>query len=256
MQRIYAIVNQKGGVGKTTTSINLAAYLANAGKRVLLVDLDSQANATSSLGADKYAIEGGTYSALVDDEDFLLNDHILTNETLKVDLLPATPDMAGAELEMAGLEQREFRLRLALQNATDYDYILIDCPPSLGLLTLNGLTAAQQVLIPMQGEYLALEGLGQLLNTIERVRAGLNPALSIRGILLTMFDPRSTLAQDVQAEIEKHFPQHLFSAIIPRNVRLAEAPSHGLPILFYSPTSKGAQAYQELANELLRQDEG
>lgn len=253
MTKIYAVVNQKGGVGKTTTSTNLAAYLASFGQKVLLVDLDSQANATSSLGADKLSVEGGTYSALVDD-NFVLAEQTLENESLKLDLLPASPDMAGAEIELVDLPEREHRLAQNLRQADEYDYVLIDCPPSLGLLTLNGLVAAQQVILPLQGEYLALEGLSQLLGTIERVRAGLNPSLQVRGILLTMFDPRATLSQDVQNEVAQHFGALVFKTIIPRNIRLAEAPSHGVPISQYAPSSKGAIAYRELARELLLGD--
>ncbi len=254
MTRFYTFVNQKGGVGKTTTTINLAAYLALFGQRVLVVDLDPQANATSCLGVDKLGVEGGTYEALLGADDIL--PYILLNERLNLSLLPSSPALAGAEVELVEELARESRLRNALkQTQGRYDYVLIDCPPSLGLLTVNGLMAALSgVIVPVQCEYLALEGLGQLTQTIERVRSLLFPELSVRGVVLTMFDNRTNLSSDVVAEVNKHFPNQVFKSIIPRSVRLAEAPSYGLPISAYAPTSVGAQAYEALAKELLRGD--
>lgn len=253
MAHIYALVNQKGGVGKTTTAINLGAYLASLGQRVLIVDLDPQANATSCLGVDKNAITGGTYEAL---SGGTAASSILMNDQLKLALLPSSPALAGAEVELVDEEHREQRLKRALQPLiTRYDYILIDCPPSLGLLTINGLIAAKDgVLVPVQCEYLALEGLGLLTQTIQRVRQSLFPGLKVRGVVLTMFDPRTNLSTDVVTEVNRHFPGQVFKTIVPRSIRLAEAPSYGLPILAYSPASNGAQAYEGLARELLRGD--
>ncbi|HBX67865.1 MAG TPA: sporulation initiation inhibitor Soj [Chloroflexi bacterium] len=254
MAIIYALANQKGGVGKTTTTINLGAYLAKLGQRVLLVDIDPQANATSSVGIDKHTVKNGSYEALLDMDNGAPN--ILTNPKLKISILPSSPSLAGAEVELVDELARETRLKRALESISGrYDYILIDCPPSLGLLTLNGLVAAANgVLIPVQCEYLALEGLGQLTQTIERVRNVLSPDLQVRGVILTMFDSRTNLANDVVAEVQRFFPNQVFSAIIPRSVRLAEAPSYGLPISVYDPKSTGAEAYEALANELLAQD--
>lgn len=254
MTRIYTLVNQKGGVGKTTTAINLGAYLGYYGQRVLLVDVDPQANATSSLGIDKSTVRNGTYEVLI--RAATVGPQILHNPRLKLSLLPSTSALAGAEVELVEVGKREFRLREALHTVRDrYDYILIDCPPSLGLLTVNGLVAAQNgVLIPVQCEYLALEGLGLLTQTIERVRAALFPELKVRGVILTMFDSRTNLSSDVVTEVNKHFPGQVFKAIVPRSVRLAEAPSYGLPILAYAPSSNGAHAYEELAKELLKGD--
>ena len=256
MTRIYTLVNQKGGVGKTTTAINLAAYLAQLNQRVLLVDLDPQANATSSLGMDKAKVAGGVYDTLINGA--AARDYVLHSPQLKLALLPASPALAGAEVELVNTQARESQLRHALESAThQYDYILIDCPPSLGLLTVNGLVAARDgVIIPMQCEYLALEGLSQLTHTITRVRTALNPKLSIRGLVMTMFDGRASLSQQVVDEVERHFPGQVFKAIIPRSIRLAEAPSHGLPIAVYAPNSTGALAYQALAQELLQGDQG
>ena len=254
MTHIYAFVNQKGGVGKTTTAINIAAYLAASGKRVLLVDLDSQANATSCLGIDKQTVEGGTYIILID-ETANVQENTLYSARLKITLLPGSPALAGAEIELVDLSDRENRLRNALVRMQKYDYILIDCPPSLGLLTLNGLVAAQAVIIPVQCEYLALEGLGQLMDTIERVRRTLNPNLSIRGLLMTMLEARANLGRQVIEEVRRHFPDQVFETIVPRNIRLAEAPSHGLPILAYDPRSTGAHAYLSVAREILAGDD-
>jgi chromosome partitioning protein len=252
--RIYTLVNQKGGVGKTTTSINLGAYLAAMGQRVLVVDLDPQANATSCLGVDKLGVAGGTYETLLDDA--LASSYILLNEKLKLSLLPSSPSLAGAEVELVDELARESRLKKALEPLDGrYDYILIDCPPSLGLLTVNGLVAAREgVIVPVQCEYLALEGLGQLTQTIQRVRSALFPELRVRGVVLTMFDPRTNLSTDVVAEVNRHFPNQVFKSIVPRSVRLAEAPSYGLPISAYAPGSVGAQAYEALARELLKGD--
>ena len=255
MTRVYTLVNQKGGVGKTTTTINLAAYLAQLGQRVLVVDLDPQANATSCLGVDKLNVEGGTYEALLGDTN--VTAYVLLNEKLKLSLLPSSPSLAGAEVELVDELAREVRLRKAIQQVSaNYDYVLIDCPPSLGLLTVNGLMAAMDgVIVPVQCEYLALEGLGQLTQTIERVRSLLFPELRVRGVVLTMFDSRTNLANDVVAEVGRHFPNLVFKSVIPRSIRLAEAPSYGLPISVYAPTSVGAQAYDALAKELLKSDD-
>jgi chromosome partitioning protein len=255
MTRIYTLVNQKGGVGKTTTAINLGAYLAQMGQRVLVVDLDPQANATSCLGVDKRAVQGSTYEALLNGD--VPASSILFNERLQLSLLPSSPSLAGAEIELVDELGREFRLKKALASLDGkYDYILIDCPPSLGILTVNGLVAAREgVLVPVQCEYLALEGLGQLTQTIERVRSALFPDLSVRGVILTMFDPRTNLSNDVVKEVKNHFPGQVFQSIVPRSIRLAEAPSYGLPISSYSPSSVGAHAYEALAKELLKGDE-
>ena len=255
MTCVYTLVNQKGGVGKTTTTINLGAYLAQMGQRVLVVDLDPQANATSCLGVDKLGVQGGTYEALLGEPN--VASYVLLNERLKLSLLPSSPSLAGAEVELVDELAREMRLRKAIAPlANKYDYVLIDCPPSLGLLTVNGLMAAVDgVIVPVQCEFLALEGLGQLTQTIERVRSLLFPELVVRGVVLTMFDSRTNLANDVVAEVSKHFPDQVFKSIIPRSIRLAEAPSYGLPISVYAPTSVGAVAYEALAKELLKGDE-
>jgi chromosome partitioning protein len=252
--RIYTLVNQKGGVGKTTTAINLGAYLAQMGQRVLIVDLDPQANATSCLGMDKHAVQSGTYEALLNGD--MPASSILFNDRLRLALLPASPSLAGAEVELVEETSREFKLKNALTSLRDkYDYILIDCPPSLGLLTVNGLVAAWDgVLVPVQCEYLALEGLGQLTQTIQRVQSALFPDLRVRGVILTMFDPRTRLSSDVVKEVNNHFPGQVFKSIVPRSIRLAEAPSYGLPISAYAPGSTGAHAYQSLAKELLNGD--
>ncbi|MBW8010936.1 MAG: ParA family protein [Chloroflexi bacterium] len=254
MARIYSLVNQKGGVGKTTTAINLGAYLAYFGQRVLLVDIDPQSNTTSCLGIDKYGVKSGSYDALMDAEK--VEASILHNPRLKISLLPASPSLAGAEVELVNELARETRLKEALEPIKDhYDYILIDCPPSLGLLTLNGMVAAQDgLIIPVQCEYLALEGLSMLNQTIERVRSAIFPALKVRGVVLTMYDGRTNLAKDVVAEVRKHFPQFVMETLIPRSVRLAEAPSYGLPILAYYPSSPGGKAYNDLAREVLKAD--
>jgi chromosome partitioning protein len=250
----YSFVNQKGGVGKTTTAVNLGSYLAQAGQKVLLVDLDPQANATACLGVEN--VVNGTYDILLGRRS--ATDCILHNTRLKMSLIPSTPALAGARVELVELPEREHRMHNALDPLNGrYDYILIDCPPSLGLLTVNGLVAAQQgVIIPVQCEYLALEGLSQLIQTLEHARSRLNPDLAIRGMLLTMFDGRTNLARDVVEEVRRHFPGMVFKSIIPRSVRLAEAPSHGLPISAYDPSSSGGMAYHSLANEILAVDKG
>lgn len=250
MGRIYSLANQKGGVGKTTSAVNLSAYLAHYGKRVLLVDLDPQANATSSLGVDKNALTRSIYDVLVGSE----NPTSLTMVTgcIGLDLIPAVPSLAGAEVELLQIIGRETRLRHALQQIRQrYDYVLVDTPPSLGMLTVNALTASDGVFIPIQCEYLPLEGLAQLLHTIELVRQRLNPDLSVRGLIMTMYDRRTNIAREVVQEIHDHFPTTVFGAIIPRSVKLSEAPSYGEPILSYAPESAGGQAYDALCQEIL-----
>lgn len=254
MARIYTLVNQKGGVGKTTSAINLGAYLGYFGQRVLLIDLDPQANATSSLGVDKSTVRQGMYEVLIGAVPAA--PQILHNPRLKISLLPSSPALAGAEIELVDVSNREQRLRDITHSLQDrYDYILIDCPPSLGLLTINGLVAAiDGVIIPVQCEYLALEGLGQLTQTINRVRTSLFPELNVRGVILTMYDGRTRLATDVVTEVRKYFPEQVFQSVIPRSIRLAEAPSYGKPISAYAPESVAAKAYEALAREILDQD--
>jgi chromosome partitioning protein len=254
MGRIYTLVNQKGGVGKTTTAINLGAFLGYYGQRVLLIDLDPQANATSCLGIDKIAVKNGTYEVLSGSAPIAA--HILHNPRLKISLLPSSPALSGAEVELITQPNRESKLREAVDLISDrYDYILIDCPPSLNLLTVNGLIAARDgIIIPVQCEYLALEGLGQLIKTITKVRARLFPELKVRGVVMTMFDGRTKLSTDVVNEVKKHFPVEVFKTVIPRSIRIAEAPSYGVPITMYAPDSSGARAYNELAVEVLASD--
>jgi chromosome partitioning protein len=253
MSRIYALANQKGGVGKTTTAVSLAAYLAAAGQRVLLVDVDPQANATASLGVDKNKLSGSIYDTLIDNVPML--EIVQSTPHANLELAASSPQLAGAEIELVEARGRETRLRAALRPLRDrYDYILIDCPPSLGLLTVNALAAAHGVIVPVQCEYLALEGLTQLMTTIQLVRRSLNPTLQLRGLIMTMFDGRVNLARQVKEEVEKHFAGQVFSVPVPRNVRLSEAPSYGKPILAYAPSSPGAAAYQALAKELLTGD--
>ena len=254
MARIYTMVNQKGGVGKTTTAINLGAYLAKLGQRVLIVDLDPQANATSCLGVDKHTIKTGTYEAMLGIS--LAMAGLLANPALGLTLLPSSPALAGAEIELVSQPGRDTRLRQALEPLADrFDYILIDCPPSLSLLTVNGLVAARDgVIIPVQCEYLALEGVGQLMLTLQRIRQSMYQGLKVRGVVMTMFESRAHLSSDVVGEIRKHFPNQVFDVIVPRSIRLAEAPSYGLPISAYAPSSTGAQAYLALAKELLTGD--
>ncbi len=254
MARTYTLVNQKGGVGKTTSAINISAYLGYYGQRVLLVDLDPQANATSSVGLDKRAIKQGTYEVLIGSAPII--PQIWHSPRFKLSVLPSSPALSGAEIELIDIEKREFRLRDILATVQNrFDYILIDCPPSLGLLTINGLVAAQNgVIIPVQCEYLALEGLGQLTQTINRIRASLLPDLEVRGVMMTMFDSRILLARDVVNEVRNYFPNQVFNSIIPRSTRLAEAPSRGQPISVYAPESNAAKMYESLVREILEQD--
>jgi chromosome partitioning protein len=248
MGRVVAIANQKGGVGKTTTAVNLGASLAVAEQRVLLVDLDPQGNASTGVGLAPGSAEHGTYQVLLGELE--LADAIHPTELPGLDVVPSTPDLAAAELELVDGDDRMVRLRNALADVRDrYDFIVVDCPPSLGLLTLNSLAAADLVLVPLQCEYYALEGLSQLVRTIERVRGALNPPLELHGVLLTMFDPRNNLANEVAAEVRKHF--HVYDTVIPRNIRLAEAPSHGKPVILYDSSSRGSYGYLNLARELL-----
>jgi chromosome partitioning protein len=250
---VYALVNQKGGVGKTTTAVNLGAYLAAKARRVLLIDLDPQANATSSLGFDKRALSVSSYDLLINGTP--LPDVVQLTRRVRLDLAPSSPALAGAEVELVELADRERRLKNALAAVqANYDYVLIDCPPSLGLLTVNALAAAHGVLVPVQCEYLALEGLSQLMNTIQLVRRALNPGLVVRGLIMTMYDSRMKLAQQVVSEARAHFGQRVFGTLIPRSVRLSEAPSFGEPILSYAPMSSGGAAYEQLADELLAGD--
>ena len=251
MSKIICIVNQKGGVGKTTTAVNLSACLAEEGRRTLLVDMDPQGNASSGLGirAGKKTV----YEALVG--ECTLESTVEKTRQRKLFVAPADIRLAGAELELASLERREYRMRAALEPIkNDYDYILIDCPPSLGLITVNALTAARSVLVPIQCEYYALEGVTALMNTVQRVKRSLNPGLDIEGVVLTMMDGRTNLSIQVVAEVKKHFKKQVFDTVIPRNVRLGEAPSHGLPIHMYDPRSSGAAAYQALAREVLKRN--
>src|SRR5690242_20034328 len=250
MAKILAVTNQKGGVGKTTTSVNLAASLEAVKRRVLLIDLDPQGNATMGSGVDKGQLEHTVYQVLLGSAGVV--DVRVSSPSGKYDLLPANRELAGAEIELIDLPGRETRLREALREVErEYDFILIDCPPALNLLTLNGLCAAKAVVIPMQCEYYALEGLSDLVNTVKKVRAGLNPSLEIEGLLRTMFDPRNILAQQVSDELQQHFGDKLYRTVIPRNVRLAEAPSFGTPALYHDKLSKGTQAYLALAGEML-----
>jgi len=253
MAKVIAITNQKGGVGKTTTSINLAASLVRTKRRVLLVDIDPQGNATMGSGVTKDSIEYSVYQVLLGLEPI---GKATRSTEGGYDLVPANADLAGAEIELITLDRRERHLRTALEMVeSNYDYILIDCPPALSLLTVNALVASHAVLIPMQCEYYALEGLSSLVGTIQRVRESLNPQLEIEGLLRTMYDPRNSLANEVSAQLLKHFGDKLYRTIIPRNVRLAEAPSYGKPVISYDMQSKGAQAYLALAGEILRREE-
>ena len=252
MGQTIACANQKGGVGKTTTVVNLAAFLALAGERVLVIDLDPQGNATSGLGLDRSSLETSVYDGVIDG---LGLEDVTVKGPLGIDVVPSAIALAGAEVELAPLEARERRLaRLIGAVAPRYDYVLVDCPPSLGLLTVNALTAADSVLVPLQCEYYALEGLTQLLGTIDLIRDHLNPPLALKGVVLTMFDGRTKLSADVATEVRRHLGDLVFDAVIPRNVRLSEAPSHGLPIVQYSPDSVGSTAYRRLADELRVRD--
>lgn len=250
MVKVIAIANQKGGVGKTTTSVNLSACLAELGKKVLLVDIDPQGNSTSGLGIDKTKIKRCVYDALVDDvpTDSIKLKTLVDN----LDLLPATIQLAGAEIELVPIMSRETKLKRALDKIKyEYDFVIIDCPPSLGLLTINSLTAANSVLVPIQCEFYALEGLSQLMKTVSLVQKNLNPALTLEGVVLTMFDARTNLSIQVVDEVKNHFRHKVYQTIIPRNVRLSEAPSHGQPVIKYDPKSKGAEVYFELAKEVI-----
>ena len=249
--RIIAITNQKGGVGKTTTSVNLSACLAYLGKKVLLIDIDPQGNATSGIGVNKGEIQGCIYDVLIDDED--VKNVIRPSKIETLDVIPATISLAGAEIELVSTISREVRLKHALQDVKEhYDYILIDCPPSLGLLTINALTASDAVIIPVQCEYYALEGLSQLLSTVRLVQKHLNQDLYIDGVLLTMLDARTNLGLQVIEEVKKYFQDKVYKTIVPRNIRLSEAPSHGEPIITYDSKSRGAEVYLELAREVIK----
>jgi len=247
--RVTACTNQKGGVGKTTTVVNLAAYLALADSPTLIIDLDPQGNATSGLGVDRRSLKRSAYDALVDRAP--LSELVVRTVIDGLDLVPSAPALSGAEIELVGVPARERRLAASLGELNgDYVRVLIDCPPSLGLLTINALTASDSVLIPIQTEYYALEGLTQLVNTIRRVRESLNPRLEIEGVVLTMFDARTKLSAQVAEEVRRHMDGTVFDTVVPRSVRLSEAPSHGLPIALYDPSSRGARAYRELAGEV------
>ena len=255
MTKIYAVVNQKGGVGKTTSVINLSAYLASNGRKTLMIDLDPQANATSGLGLDKNAVDPTTYDILL--EEATLDEAVLTLPEFKLDVLPSNTPFSGAEVALLNPIGREYRLQKALEGTNGrYDYILIDCPPSLSLLTINALTAAKDgILIPVQCEYLALEGLSQLTQTVELVQKYLNPHISIRGLMMTMYDGRTNLSRQVVEEVRSYFPGQVFRTIVPRNIRLSEAPSFGQPINIYAPNSPGAIAYKVLTAEILKGDQ-
>ncbi|BCX13717.1 MAG: sporulation initiation inhibitor protein Soj [Candidatus Dojkabacteria bacterium] len=253
---IFATTNQKGGVGKTTTVLNLGSYLASLGYRVLLIDIDPQANLTSGLGINLREVKEKptVYDVLIKNTDIL--SAVIKTRIPNLDLLPSEIELAGAEIEMVGAFSRENILKKAIDSVVDqYDLIFIDCPPSLGLLTINGLVAAQKVLIPVQAEYFALEGLGQLINTINLVKTNLNPNLEIGGVIITMFDNRTNLSKDVKQEIESFFDKKMFKTVIPRNIKLSEAPSHGLSIQEYDPNSTGAESYKKLAKELIKKFE-
>lgn len=253
MVKVIAVANQKGGVGKTTTSVNLAACLAALDRKVLLVDNDPQGNATSGLGFDKRDIKKCIYNMLIDEVP--AEDVVRKTEYKNLDVLPATIQLAGAEIELVSRMNREGRLKLALEKIKhNYDYVIIDCPPSLSLLTVNALTAASSIIIPIQCEFYALEGVSMLMNTIQLVQRNLNPALKLEGVVMTMFDSRTNLSQEVVNEVKKAFKTKMYQTIIPRNVRLSEAPSHGEPVIKYDPKSKGAQVYMDLANEVLEDE--
>ncbi len=255
MGKIISFSNQKGGVGKTTTCVNMAAYLAVAGKKVLLVDIDPQGNATTGLGFSKGTLKKSVYNVIIDEEE--VKDNVLSTEIEGLFILPANIDLAGAEVELVYKKSREKVLKTALEKVRkDYDYIMIDCPPSLGLITINALAAADSVIIPIQSEYYALEGLSQLMNSISLVRQQLNRSLKVEGVVLTMYDGRSLISKQIAAEIKKYFTKKLYEIVIPRNIRLSEAPSHGKPIMLHDSKCMGARAYQALTEEFLKKTEG
>lgn len=254
MSKIIAIANQKGGVGKTTTAVNLSSCLAYRGKKVLIIDIDPQGNTTSGLGIDKKAIGKSIYDVLINDVD--IRETLIATPIEKLALSPSNIQLAGAEIELVSVIARETKMKDAVSRIRDeYDFILIDCPPSLGLLTLNALTAADTILVPIQCEYYALEGLGQLMNTVNLVKRHLNSSLEVEGVVLTMFDARTNLSIQVVDEVKKYFKNKVYRTVIPRNVRLSEAPSYGLPIILYDPKSKGAECYLELADEVIEYSE-
>lgn len=255
MSKVIAIANQKGGVGKTTTAVNLSSCLAYKGKKVLIVDVDPQGNTTSGLGIDKQKIKKSIYDVLINDES--MENALVDTAIESLKLCPSNIQLAGAEIELVTVISRETRMKVVLSEIRDrFDFVLIDCPPSLGLLTLNSLTAADTILVPIQCEYYALEGLSQLMNTVKLVQKHLNPALDVEGVVLTMFDARTNLSIQVVEEVKKHFKNKVYRTVIPRNVRLSEAPSFGLPIILYDPKSKGAECYMELAEEVIGYSEG